>query len=39
MSGILDPQSGEPVDPDEMEHGDTTPEDDDEVDSEGGTAS
>jgi hypothetical protein len=39
MSGILDPQSGEPVDPDEMEHPDETPDDEEEVDSEGGTAS
>jgi hypothetical protein len=37
MSGILDPDSGEPVDPDQMEHGDTTP-DEEEPESEGGEA-
>jgi len=33
----LDPETGEPVDPDTMGHGDTTP--DEEAESEGGEAS
>ena len=37
MSGILDPDSGEPVDPDTLEHPDETP-DDEEAESEGGEA-
>ena len=37
MSGILDPDSGEPVDPDQMDHPDTTP-DEEEAESEGGEA-
>jgi hypothetical protein len=39
MSGILDPESGEPVDPDQMEHGDETPDEEEDDDSEGGQTS